>query len=155
RSMQMLLAYNVIQADRSTVISRQAAMLTLMLDGVLWIGIMAAVWVTVLAVRRWLWGEVPEEAPAEVPQPAKGAKAKVEPAKPRSGWPALAVTTVVALLVIWSTISRTPVAMVARGQVIASVAGALYLGAMAARYFTGIDDTFWYVVAVPLVCLIG
>ena len=53
------------------------------------------------------------------------------------------------------TIARTPVATIARGQVIASVAGGLYLGVLAARYFTGINNTRWYVLAVPVVALVG
>ena len=59
----------------------------------------------------------------------------------------------VAALVIWLTIGRTPVAQIARGQVIASVAAGLFLGAMGARYFTSVADARWYALAVPAVAL--
>ncbi len=154
-SMQMLLAYHADEAAGP----RRALMWSMALDCLLWTAVMAAAWVSVAAVRHWLWGGPPRTPDAEPVKPEKTAKtSKAAPpaiSKPRLGWPALAVTTVVALLVIWSTIARTPVAGIARGQVIASVAGGLYLGALAGRYFTRVTDPTWYVLAAPAAGLIG
>jgi hypothetical protein len=57
------------------------------------------------------------------------------------------------------TTGRDPVAPIHRGQTIAAIAAGLYFGAMGGRYFTGLQDVRWYLLAVPaiglLACLIG
>jgi hypothetical protein len=160
-SMQMLLAYQATNQAGG----RRALMANMLVDCLLWTAILAVCWIIVAMVRAWLWaGNDGEAAVAESPPPekarkdsaqARAGKAAPTPAKPRAGWTALVVCTVVAVLVIWSTASRTPVSTIARGQVIASVAGGLFLGALAARYFTGISDPKWYVLAAPAAGLIG
>ena len=150
-SMQVMLAY---YADQSTQLDqitqhRRGLMIAMLADALLWAAILVTAWMSMLIVRRWLW---PELVAAETPP--SDPKSAIPSAFVR-GWPALAVTAVVATIVIWLTIARTPVASIARGQIIASVGGGLFLGAMAARYFTGNNDSVWYALAVPVVAVIG
>jgi len=155
-SMQMVLAYRTA-ADAA---SRRALMVTMELDLVLWAGVLLAAWLAGCATWRWLW---PEEAcrrmraAAGQRGPASGPRSSQTPRleATEAGWLALIVTTVVALFVIWMTIARTPVAVIARGQVFASVAAGLYLGALAARYFTGVTRSFWYALSPVAVGLVG
>lgn len=129
---------------------RRSLMVRLAMDCLLWSAVMAVSWGVMSAVRKWLWTD-------ESPQPASGSASKrtaVEPAG-KPGWMALAITGVVAGLVIWLTIARTPVAVVARGQVIAAVAAGLFAGAYAARYYTGVADARWYLLAPPAVGLVA
>jgi len=158
-SMEAMLCYETT-ADVAT---RRALMGAMALDCLLWTVLMGITWVANTLVWRWLW---PEPAVAEADDDGAGqagtggnqAKKNVDAVKSANfwaGWPALAITGVIGALVIWMTIARTPVATIARGQVIASVTAALYLGAMGARYFTGINDARWYVLAAPAVALIG
>lgn len=173
--MQDLLAYH----GASEASQRRALMAMLAWDCVLWAAILAVSWLAVMLARAWLWGpsEVApgpdgeistdaaspgkKSAPSPSPRPSSksterpGRKQQAGSSTPRGGWPALPITIVIGALVIWLTIARTPVAQIARGQVIASVAAGLLLGAMAARYFTGIADPRWYVLAVPAIGLIG
>ena len=148
-SMQAMLAY---YADQS-VSARRGLMIAMLIDTLLWTAIMAAAWVSTMTVRRWLWPELVAES--EVPTPKAAKNPPPAPSAFARGWPALTVTVVVATIVIWLTVARTPVANIARGQVIASVGGGLFLGAMAARYFTGNNDSIWYALAVPVVAVIG
>ncbi len=150
-SMEMLLAY-VAGVEGS---GRRSLMFAMAIDSVLWAALPALAWLVVLMVSRWLWG-------APVAQPAVKRAAKDDAAKGRSlldmmgsGTLALAVTSVVALFFIWMTVARTPVATIARGQVIASVFFGLYLGAMAARYFTGLDHARYYMAAPLVVAIVG
>jgi len=157
-SMQTVLAY----AGSNELGGRRSLMASMAGETLLWAAILAVAWVVADGVRRWLWpdqsaeggdqeSDPPGRGPAAAPQNRKPAAA----AATGSGWPAFAVTTVAAALVIWLTIARTPVAEIARGQVYASVAGGLLLGALVARYFTDVPDARWYVLAVPAVALIG
>ena len=143
-SMQAVLGYEVA-ADAA---SRRSLMMTMGFDCVLWSVLMVVAWLAVMAVCRWLWPDAGQTAPAGASDQAANESAK-------TGWSALAVTSVVALFVIWMTIARTPVASIARGQVIGSVAAGLYLGAMAARYFTGVSVSRWYAMAPAVVALVG
>lgn len=150
-SMEKLLAY-VAGVEGS---GRRSLMFAMAIDSVLWAALPALAWVVVLMVSRWLWG-------APVVQPAVKRAAKDAAAKGGSlldilgsGTLALAVTSVVALFFIWMTIARTPVATIARGQVVASVFFGMYLGAMAARYFTGLDHARYYMVAPLVVAIVG
>lgn len=148
-SMQMVLSYGVSNGQSS----RQAVMISMALDCLLWVSIMAVVWVVTALVRKWLWSESPNDS-----QEGDKPKTSAKPDKPVSlwaGWPALAGTTFLAVFIIWATISRTPVASIARGQVIASIAAGLYIGALATRYFTGLNNTYWYALAAPLIGLIA
>lgn len=149
-SMQTVLAYCAGTEEAG----RKALMVRMEFDVVLWAALLIASWLAVSLAWRWLWGEQPAE-PVETPAPApskgsKKAQAVQSSGGSRAAWPGWAVTTVLGLFIIWITVARTPVAMVARGQVIASVAGGLFLAAMAARYFTGVDDVRGYLLA-PLV----
>jgi hypothetical protein len=152
--MQELLGYYAAAAPGP----RRSLMFYMLLDCVLWTGIMAAGWVTMTAVRRWLWGEAVDTRRLPLPSSpnAKGAPpAPPETTSGKAGWAAFAITTVIGVIVIWATISRTPVANVAQKQVIASVCGGLFLGAMAARYYTQVLDVTPYVLAAPAVGIIG
>jgi len=171
-SMQHVLAY----WGSNEASGRRALMLTMAWDCVLWGTILGASWAVALTVRGWLWpgGSGPfaaGEASAttdSVPPPAVAARQtggskrraadagqQGSPVRRRAGWPALVATSVLAAFFIWLTIARTPVAQIARGQVIASVAGGLFLAAMATRYFTGIDEAHWYALAPLAVALLG
>lgn len=152
-TMQVVLAYCGTEGTGS----RRSLMASMAFECVLWAALLAACWLVVENVRRWLWPTASNNADeSEGPKDNKKTKAKPESqSNPGAGWPALAVTSVVALFVIWVTIARTPVAMIARGQVIASVAFGLYLGVLAARYFTGITDVRWYLIAPLAVALVG
>jgi len=140
-SMQSVLGYQAT-ADLA---GRRAVMAAMAFDCLLWASIAVATWVAVHLAWHWLWQEArtPED---DEPRPKAAAPAGKKISL-RSGWPALVVTTVVGLFVIWTTIARTPVATIARGQVIASVAAGMYLGAMAGRYFTGVSKAYWYALA--------
>lgn len=154
RGMQMLLAYRgAVDAE-----ARRSLMITLAGDCLLWATVLAGAWLAAAVARRWLWsGNGPDAggSPADGTGTPSGPLTKPASQMAKAGWPALIVTTVVGACVIWLTISRTPVATIARGQVIASVAGGLFLGAMVARYFTSIDRAYWYGLAAPAVGLIG
>lgn len=167
-SMQIMLA-----SEQATAApERQAFMTALALDCVLWTAIMVATWLAVTWACQWVWannrptGQVQPDPPAQNPgpKPGTGAGAKTESgagkapktrldALSRGGWSALVVTGVVGIFVVWLTVGRTPVANVHRGQTIAAIAAGLYLGAMAGRYFTGVRDVRWYLLAVPAVGL--
>jgi hypothetical protein len=160
-TMQALLGY---EAGTQTG-TRRALMMSLLLDTVLWTGVMAVAWVAMLMVRRWLWSDMaaPVVDAQEVAAASKGAPAK-KGSPPSAagglktqaaGYIALGITIVVGLIVIWNTVSRTPVAVVQRNQVIASVAGGLFLGAMAGRYFTGATEPLLYVLAAPAVAIVA
>jgi hypothetical protein len=132
-------------------------MVSMAVECLLWAALLAVSWIVAESIWRWLWGPGADDSgKAEAPKLEKSTR-RPSPGKdkPRAGWPALAITSVVALFVIWMTIARTPVATIARGQVIASVAGGLYLGVLAARYFTGISNPRWYVLAPLVVALVG
>ena len=151
-SMQVLLDYEA----GAVAAGRRRLMFTMGVDAVLWAALLAVSWVVVAAVGRWLWANHAGGGP-EKPQPlkksTKNSSALVEVL---GGGPlALAVTCVVAMFVIWMTAGRTPVANIARGQVIASVFFGLYLGAMAGRYFTGIDHARYYMLAPLVAALVG
>lgn len=147
-SMQMVLAY----CGSANAPGRRTLMWSMAWDCLLWSAIMTCVWVVMAGVRAWLWPKSPVEADGQ----AHGLRATDPPSWPawaKGGWPALAITWVVACLVIWLTVARTPVANTLRGQVIASVGGGLFLGAMIGRYFTSIHDARWYALAAPAVAL--
>lgn len=152
-SMQDVLGYK----GGLTAESRQKLMVLLWGDTLLWGVILAAAWIATTVAFRWLWARPAEteESADEARPKGPGTKKGLPPAKRRVGWPALAVTAVVGILIVWLTVSREPEAMIARGQVIASVGLGLLLGALAARYFTGIDDARWYVAAPLVVALIA
>lgn len=138
-SMQSILAYGASPATAS----RRELMWMMGQDCLLWAAVMAVAWVSSTLARKWLWPD---------------GKTLVSPSAPKAVTPqlgagALASTVVVALIVIWLTIARNPVAEIARGQVIASVAAGFFLGAMAGRIVTGIDNVRWYLPAVALVGL--
>ena len=116
-------------------------------ETLLWAAIMVAVWLAVVWAYRWVWTSRSgaEQAPAQA-----GPRPKVT-----SGWPALAATTVVGAFIIWLTVARSPVATIEYKQTVASVIGGLYLGALAARYFTGLRDVRWYVLAAPAIGLLA
>jgi hypothetical protein len=120
---------------------------------VLWTGVMAAGWIAVALTRRLIWED--EELYNPVPAPAR----KEEPAKPQSQrpawWPPFIITGMLAAFIIWAANARTPIAAIARGQIIAAVGGGFFLAAMAARYFTGQHRAHWYVLAVPAVALLA
>lgn len=145
-SMEALLAYE----SGADLAGRRALMTRMAFDAVLWAAMLAVAWVALEIARRWLWDDSPDAARAS----EKGAGAGAAPVWSR-GWPALAITVVVALFLIWLMIARSPVAQSLRGQTIASVAVGLGVGAMAARYFAGVHDPRWYVVAPMVVALIG
>lgn len=159
-SMQTLLGYYAANSE----IVRSALMRQLVLDSLLWAAVLLGAWFVSWTVWRWLWSaglmenaasNVESSPPNSGSSAGKSAVQPVEHASPWSGWPALLVTAMVAAIFIWLTIARTPVATIARGQVIASVAGGLFFGAMTARYFTGINHSHWYVLAALVVALIG
>jgi len=152
-SMQVVLAY----CGSNQAGPRRSLMVSMAIECLLWAAMLAVSWIVVEGVWRWLWASGADDSgEAEAPKLQKSARGpRPGNAGPRAGWPALAVTSVVALFVIWMTIARSPVATIARGQVIASVAGGLYLGVLAARYFTGIRNPRWYVLAPLVVALVG
>ncbi len=159
-SMQVLLQYYPADSEAT----RSALMRQLVLDSLLWAAILLGAWFVSWTVWRWLWSASfmedaasnGESAPKNSGSSAgKSAIQPIDHASPWSGWPALLVTAMVASIFIWLTIALTPVANIARGQVIASVAGGLFFGAMTARYFTGINHSHWYVLAALAVALIG
>ncbi|MEP0841922.1 MAG: hypothetical protein HRF43_04340 [Phycisphaerae bacterium] len=159
-SMQDLLGY----VGTATAEGRRALMARLALDTLLWTAVLLAAWVVVAVVRRWLWADdrmyssMPFTGSTEG-ESAPGAVAAEGPATPAGvqppGWPATIVTGLVAVFFIYLTVARTPIAMVARGQVIFSVGMGFYLGAMAGRYFTGVARSHWYLLAVPAAALLG
>jgi len=149
-SMQMMLAYHT----GAEPVARRALMIKMGLDCILWALIIAITWAAASLIRMWLWPAKQKDNQS----PSKKIKhpdAKSKSTTNQAGWPALIVTTLVALFVIWLTIARTPVAQIARGQVIASVAGGLFLGALAARYFTNVNDSRWYALAVIAVAMLA
>ena len=147
--------------------ARQVFMKAMALDCLLWTAIMFAAWVAVTWTYRWVWlsGGAPEVAEvggqAVVAPPTAGRPGRqqkeVKPAAPAPwvGWPALIVTGIIGAFVIWLTDGRDPVAPTQRGQTIAAIAGGLYLGAMGGRYFTGVRDVRWYLLAVPAVGMLA
>lgn len=138
-SMQSVLAYC---ASPETA-SRRELMWLMGQDCLLWAAVMALAWAASTLTRKWLW---PDSKVSASP-------ARTKPVSPQLGAATLASTLIVALMVIWLTIARTPVAEIARGQVVASVAAGLFLGAMAGRTVTGVDNVRWYLPAVVLVGL--
>jgi hypothetical protein len=151
-SMQTLLVYEA-GADPA---GRRHLMVSMAVDAVLWAGLLAVSWVVVGAVGRWLWGNHADGGPDKPEPPKKSLKNSSSLVDLLGGGPlALAVTSIVAMFVIWMTVARTPVANIARGQVIASVFFGLYLGAMAGRYFTGIDHARYYLPAPFVAALVG
>lgn len=167
-SMQVMLANEQATAESE----RQVFMTAMALDCVLWTAIMVASWLAVTWAWQWVWGNgratgesQPDPAakrPGAQTSTTAGAKTGGGPGKaPKTdsetlsggGWGALVVTGVVGIFVVWLTVGRTPVANVHRGQTIAAIAAGLYLGAMAGRYFTGVYDVRWYLLAVPAVGL--
>lgn len=162
-TMQVLLGYEAgTQTD-----TRRALMSNLLIDCVLWTGIMAVAWITCIMVHGWLWPsaspveELPATEPAKSGAQGTGKSSSLSkdsnPAVKSQlmGAFALAVTVGVALIVISNTVARTSVAMIEQNQVIASVAGGLFLGAMAGRYFTGVTEPLFYVLAPPIVAVIA
>lgn len=145
-SMQEVLAY----AGSTTTAGRRWLMTQMALDVCLWTVVMLGAWMTVALIRRWLWSDEELYSPLA---PARTAAAP--PATVQQGWPAMVVTGLVAAFFIWLTIARTPIAAIARGQVIASVGLGFYFGAMAGRYFTGAGKSHWYLMAVPATALLG
>jgi hypothetical protein len=151
-SMQIMLA----NEGATSQATRQAFMRAMAIDAALWAAIMVAVWIAVAWAYRWVYLNGNAGSPAGVPQPeANAAGAKNAGKAMPFGWPALVVTGVIGVFVVWLTDAREPVASVLRKQTIASVAAGLYLGAMAGRYFTGIKDVRWYVLAVPAVAFVA
>lgn len=157
-SMQIMLA----NEGATTEPARQEFMTAMAIDSLLWSGIMAVTWFAVNCSWHWIWenGGTPGTAPAIAAAAGTGKSVQANARRTQSaqtaagaGWPALVITALVGILVIWLTVGRTRVANVHRGQTIAAVAGGLYLGAMAARYFTGIRDVRWYLLAVPAIGL--
>lgn len=145
-SMQSFLAY--LAADGTG--DRQSLMFTLALDGLLWSGMIAACWFTTLWVQRWLIGDAVE--------PEDRSESKVLPessVSPKWRWIPVLATAFIACLLIWQTIARTDVATIARGQVVASIAGGLFLGSMLVRSSLNLHDIRWYLLAVPVVLLVG
>ncbi len=133
---------------------RRALMFFMAVDALLWAALLAIAWGASLLVSRWLWGTPLVQVPA--PSAKKNASRPDSVIDMIGGGPlALAITTICALFFIWMTVARTPVAVIVRGQVIASVFFGLYLGAMLARYFTGLDQVRYYVMAPLIVALIG
>ena len=150
-SMETLLAY----VGGTDAADRRSLMFSMVVDSVLWAALLVVSWIVVLMVSRWLWGSA---ALQPAPQPAsKGSAAKTGSLADlmSGGTIALAITSIVGLFFIWMTVARTPVAIIARGQVIGAVFFGLYLGAMAARYFTGVDHARYYMLAPLVVALIG
>jgi len=150
-SMQVMLAYHTTLE----AVSRRTFMWKMAVDCLLWALIMVIVWLAVVLTTRWLWPKSETQPASDEPRKSDPSKKATASANWQIGWPALVVTIVVAVFVIWMTIARTPVAEIARGQIVASVAGGLFLGAMVARYFTGINDSRWFALAVPAVALIA
>jgi len=136
--------------------TRRALMVRMGVDCLLWAAVLAACWVAVSMAWRWLWTERPDDdETTPTATNTTGPMSSHSPVNSRGAGLALIVTAVVALFVIWLTIARTPVSMVARGQVIASVLGGLFFGAMAGRYFTGVNDPRGYLLAPLLVAVVG
>ena len=149
-SMQDVMDYMLAAPDAA---SRRWLAVQMAMDTVLWTGVLAATWVAVALARRMVWGD--EELYNPVPAASrKSDTAKAQASRP-TGWWALIITGLLAAFIIWATDARTPVATIARGQIIASVGGGFFLGAMAARYFTGQHRAHWYVLAVPAVALLA
>jgi hypothetical protein len=145
-SMKMVLDYHA--ANDPAV--RRSLMFALGLDVVMWTSVIAAAWLTAILVRGWLWSQ-PAVATANTPAQPDAQRSNFA----NQGWLAMIITTVVAAFVVWQTIARTPVAEIARGQVIASVAGGLFLGALAARSFTEVADARWYVFAAAAIGIVA
>lgn len=150
-SMQEVLGYMLAAPEAA---ARRSLMARMALDSLLWTTVLAAAWVTVALVRRWLWADEQLYNPIPV-SGQRNAPPRAPAARSQAGWPALVVTGLIAVFFIWLTVARTPVATIARGQVIASVAAGFYLGAMGARYFTRYDQAHWYLLAVPAGALLG
>lgn len=136
--------------------ARKAFMFAMGKDCLLFTAIMVVTWLAVTWTYQWVWLANGKQPPALTGEPAAPSpQPRNATALAGLGWPALVVTGVVAVFIVWMTTGRTPVANVHRGQTIAAVAGGLYLGAMAARYFTGIRDVRFYLMAVPAVGLMA
>ncbi|MCL2329834.1 MAG: hypothetical protein FWC56_00860, partial [Phycisphaerae bacterium] len=147
-----------------TPAARAAFMKIVALDCALWAALMFVVWIATSLAYRWIWSNV-STASAVVSLSASSAESRRQPSIPTggarpngakrdkvpAGWAALAVTTVIGVFVIWLTAGRNPVAPAQRGQTIAAVAAGLYFGAMIGRYFTGVQEARWYLLAVPAI----
>lgn len=149
-------------ANESAILpdARQAFMKAMTVDVALWSALMLATWMAVRWTYRWVWmneGTLPESQSGA--ESARSKDAKMAPAAYQLGWGALIASVILGLFIIWMTAGRDPVSPVLRGQTIAAVAAGLYFGAMGGRYFTGVRDVRWYLLAVPAVallsCLIG
>lgn len=149
-SMQDVLDYSLVAPNEA---SRKGLMVRMAFDTLLWTGLMAATWIFVALVRRWVWSD------EELYSPVLGAAVKPDaPAATtpkQAGWPAFVITGLVAAFIVLIAAARTPVATVARGQVIAAVGGGFFVAAMTARYGTGQHRAHWYVLAVPAVALLA
>ncbi|MBP7934168.1 MAG: hypothetical protein KA354_05915 [Phycisphaerae bacterium] len=154
-SMQAVLGYHAGTEEAT----RKALMVNMEIDALLWAVILVGSWKAVSMVWCWLWveqqAEVAGSSGVPLAKDPKRAPGAANGGRSRAAWAGWAVTAVLGLFIIWVTIARTPVATVARGQVIASVAGGLFLAAMAARYFTGVDDVRGYLLAPLIVALVG
>jgi hypothetical protein len=143
--------------------TRQAFMRAMAIDCALWAAIMFVTWIAVSWAYRWVWTDssaaTPDAAQPPVSSAGKPTRMQKEGTPTRraawTGWSALIVTGVIGAFVVWISSGREPVAPVHRGQTIAAVAGGLYLGAMGGRYFTGIRDVRWYLLAVPAVGMLA
>jgi hypothetical protein len=154
RSMQTVLGY----CAQPNAESRRSLMVSLALDALLWGLMMVVAWLAAMMVRRWLWPPAAGSAPRD--EETSDHRRVAQPDAPlqkdtRAGWLAMATTAAVGAVVIWLTVARTPVANVARGQVFACVTAGLLLGAMVGRHMSGCDEVRWYLLAVPVVALVG
>jgi hypothetical protein len=153
-SMNAMLAYHVGGPPgdafmQQLIEQREGLMIRLALDSVLWAVVMLASWLTMEIIRRWLWPA------SENPTPKPSAKPQAKELATWNSWGACGLSAVVAMLVIWLIITRSPITGIVRGQVIAAVAIGSFAGSAAGRYFFGITDSRWYVAAPLVVALVG
>lgn len=151
-SMEVMLGYYADGGGRQgdtlmqhMIDQREGLMFRMAIDSVLWGVVMLGSWLTMEAVRRWLW-PVSENQPAQ--QPASESKNW-------TGWAAVGVSAVAAMFVTWLIVARDPTSGIVRGQVIAAVAIGTFAGAAAGRYFVGINNPRWYVLTPLVVALVG
>ena len=151
-SMEVMLAYYADGGGQQgdalmphMIDQREGLMFRMAIDSVLWGVVMLGSWLTMEAVRRWLW-PASENQPAQQPASAS---------KNWTGWAALGVSAVAAMFVTWLIVARDPTSGIVRGQVIAAVAIGMFAGAAAGRYFIGINNPRWYVLTPLVVALVG